>query len=173
MNSRHRHRHNTRGQSALDAAMATEWSLAPSKGDGRCLFRSLAQGDHRLRNEGSPLPADKETDAADLVREQVCDRLLQLRDELSPFIDEDFDAYVAAMRQPHVWGGEPELSVAADVLKRPVHVFDTRLQPVTQYSSREASDEDPGTRQPICLLFQSLGHYDLLLQHDLSARSKL
>lgn len=103
---------------------------------------------------------------------QVCDQLLKLRDDLSPFIDEDFDAYVANMRQPHVWGGEPELSVAADVLKRPVHVYDNRLQPVTQYSPRETSDDDR-IRQPIFLLFQHLGHYDLLLKHDLTARSKL
>lgn len=105
----------------------------------------------------------------------MCDQLLKLRDDLSPFIDEDFDTYVANMRQPHVWGGEPELSVAADVLKRPVHVYDNRLQPVTQYSPRETSDDssDDRTGQPICLLFQHLGHYDLLLKHELSARSKL
>lgn len=56
------------------------------------------------------------------VPRQVCDRLEERRGDLAPFIDEDFDAYVAAMRQPHAWGGEPELSVAADVLSRPVHV---------------------------------------------------
>ena len=53
---------------------------------------------------------------------QVCDRLQERRADLAPFIDEDFEAYVAAMRHPHTWGGEPELSVAADVLSRPVHV---------------------------------------------------
>lgn len=28
----------------------------------------------------------------------------------------DFDTYVAQMRKPHVWGGEPELLMASHVL---------------------------------------------------------
>ncbi len=39
-------------------------------GDGRCLFRSLAQGDHQLRH-GAQLPIAQETSKADEIREQV------------------------------------------------------------------------------------------------------
>mmetsp|Transcript_807 Transcript_807/g.2492 ORF Transcript_807/g.2492 Transcript_807/m.2492 type:complete len:252 (-) Transcript_807:2033-2788(-) len=157
----------TRSVTAKGSGAAGSWLLAPSKGDGRCLFRSLAQGDHRLRNHGKPLAADRETDAAD----QVCNRLLERRDDIAPFIDEDFNAYVAAMRRPHTWGGEPELSVAADVLARPVHVYDSSLQPITQYDPIEQTDNgDP--QEPVSLLFQRLGHYDLLVPHE-QPQSKL
>jgi OTU domain-containing protein 6 len=98
--------------------------------------------------------------------------MMEVRSDLSPFIDEDFDVYVAAMRQPHVWGGEPELSVAAHVLKRPIHVFDNRLKPLTQYAPTQKSSEGSAA-QPVCLLFQRLGHYDLLVAQKQKAFSKM
>lgn len=33
------------------------------------------------------------------------------------FIEGDFDTYVKRMRQPHIWGGEPELLMLANVLE--------------------------------------------------------
>lgn len=33
------------------------------------------------------------------------------------YLDGDFDTYITHMRQPHVWGGEPELLMASHVLK--------------------------------------------------------
>ena len=33
------------------------------------------------------------------------------------FIEGDFDTYTRRMRQPHVWGGEPELLMASHVLR--------------------------------------------------------
>lgn len=33
------------------------------------------------------------------------------------FVEGDFDTYVAKMRQPHVWGGEPELLMSSYVLQ--------------------------------------------------------
>jgi hypothetical protein len=33
------------------------------------------------------------------------------------FIEGDFDKYVKRMRQPHVWGGEPELLMLSHVLE--------------------------------------------------------
>lgn len=33
------------------------------------------------------------------------------------FVEGDFDAYVRQMRQPHSWGGEPELLMSSHVLK--------------------------------------------------------
>lgn len=44
------------------------------------------------------------------------------RVDLAPFIDEDFDAYVARMARPGTWGGEPELSVAVHCIERPIQV---------------------------------------------------
>lgn len=33
------------------------------------------------------------------------------------FLEGDFDTYVKQMRQPHIWGGEPELLMASHVLQ--------------------------------------------------------
>jgi hypothetical protein len=33
------------------------------------------------------------------------------------FVEGDFDTYVSQIRQPHVWGGEPELFMASHVLQ--------------------------------------------------------
>jgi hypothetical protein len=40
---------------------------------------------------------------------QICDEMLRRRDDLAPFIDSDFDAYVADMQTPHMWADEPEV----------------------------------------------------------------
>ncbi len=41
---------------------------------------------------------------------QICDEMLRRREDLAPFIDSDFDTYIADMRKPHTWGDEPEVS---------------------------------------------------------------
>lgn len=33
------------------------------------------------------------------------------------FVEGDFDTYVTQIREPHVWGGEPELFMASHVLQ--------------------------------------------------------
>ena len=92
------------------------------------------------------------------------------RDDISPFIDDDFDSYVENMRRPHMWGDEPELSVAPDVLQRPVRVFDTAANPISWY---EPTAEGTRGRVLLSLLFHRAGHYDLLVPQEEEAQSKL
>ena len=104
-----------------------EWAVLRITGDGRCLFRSLAQGDHLAQRaeRGLPaalLPAGEEAASADALRHAVCDALEGSREDMEAFIagdDDDgghgFDGYVARMRRPGTWGGEPELALAARV----------------------------------------------------------
>lgn len=40
---------------------------------------------------------------------QICDEMVRRREDLAPFIDSDFDAYVEDMRKPHQWADEPEV----------------------------------------------------------------
>jgi hypothetical protein len=54
---------------------------------------------------------------------QICDEMETRRDALAPFIDSDFDAYVADMRQPHVWGDEPEASASIPSVARGALLF--------------------------------------------------
>jgi hypothetical protein len=54
---------------------------------------------------------------ADELRNKVADELIKRRDTTEWFIEGDFDNYVERMRQPHVWGGEPELLMLSHVLE--------------------------------------------------------
>ena len=45
---------------------------------------------------------------------QVCLALLESREDISPFIEGDFQEYVTEMADVQTWGGEPELAIAAE-----------------------------------------------------------
>lgn len=63
----------------------TQWGLLRVAGDGRCLFRSLAQGAQLAAqaDEGAAQPqllsAEQETASADALRAAVCTELLKRR----------------------------------------------------------------------------------------------
>jgi hypothetical protein len=67
-------------------AEAQNFSVFRVAGDGRCLFRSLAQGAHLAAQADAttqqvlqPLAPLEETDRADELRQAICDELLQRR----------------------------------------------------------------------------------------------
>jgi OTU domain-containing protein 6 len=150
------------------ARASASWAVLRVSGDGACLFRSLAQGAHLAAAApgapARPLSAPEEDAAAAALRAAVCDELERRRDELAPFIDGDFDAYVARMRQPRAWGGEPELAAAAHVLRRPVSVFSQprgrggALELVSRYSGDKYASPDAAV-----LFYGGGGHYDALV----------
>lgn len=140
--------------------------------------------------------------------------MLRRRHDLAPFIDEDFDAYVAGMRRQHTWGGEPEVicsclcrichvqacfcwllrrdaeanlltaqmcscqpshallvccwqvSVAPDVLQRPVDVFSDGRR----VGAYEPSAKSAAAKQPVRLLFDGVGHYDLMFERQTASK---
>lgn len=122
-------------------------------GDGRCLFRSLAQG-RALQRNGSLLGSQQETLEADALRRDICCKLKEQRDMMQPFIEGDFDEYVTTMEHSNTWvrthavcckehtlsvgmfddtcgkytrapdqGGEPELAVASHCVHSQVDVY--------------------------------------------------
>ncbi|KAI7997480.1 OTU domain-containing protein [Camellia lanceoleosa] len=85
-------------------------------GDGSCLFRSVAHGAY-LRS-GKPSPSESlQKELADELRDKVADEFIKRRTDTEWFIEGDFDTYVTQMRQPHIWGGEPELLMSSHVLQ--------------------------------------------------------
>ncbi|XP_021631414.2 OVARIAN TUMOR DOMAIN-containing deubiquitinating enzyme 4 isoform X3 [Manihot esculenta] len=85
-------------------------------GDGRCLFRSVVHG--ACLRSGKPSPSESlEKELADELRAKVADEFIKRRRDTEWFLEDDFDTYVGQMRQPHVWGGEPELLMSSHVLK--------------------------------------------------------
>lgn len=67
---------------------------------------------HVCTGELGALTFDEHTRAADELRGRICAELSKRRDDVAPFIDEDFDSYLARMAQPRTWGGECDCSLA-------------------------------------------------------------
>lgn len=161
-------------------AAAPQFGLRQIVGDGRCMFRALAQGAHYCTlldaDPSQPLKfltASQETNEADSLRNAVCDALLDRKDHFAAFIDSDesssFEDYVKNMRQERTFGGEPELVAAADVIRRPITVFalnpeKKELRLVSEYVCSDAVAA-PGD-WPVPLVYHAAGpqsgHYDLL-----------
>lgn len=140
----------------------TNYSVIGIPGDGRCLFRAVAHG-AEVRN-GKGAPSERlQRECADSLREKVVDELVKRRSETEWFIEGDFDSYTKRMRQPYVWGGEPELLMASHVLRMPitVYMFEQRsggLISIAEYG-QEYGKENP---VPVRVLYHGFGHYDAL-----------
>ncbi|KAL1213464.1 OVARIAN TUMOR DOMAIN-containing deubiquitinating enzyme 4 [Cardamine amara subsp. amara] len=152
----------------------TDYSIIGIPGDGRCLFRSVAHG-FCLRS-GKLAPGEKiQRELADELRTRVADEFIKRRQETEWFVEGDFDTYVTQIREPHVWGGEPELFMASHVLKMPITVYmkDEKaggLISIAEYGQEYGKDD------PIRVLYHGFGHYDALLIHESKAsipKSKL
>ncbi|XP_042020815.1 OVARIAN TUMOR DOMAIN-containing deubiquitinating enzyme 4-like isoform X1 [Salvia splendens] len=140
-------------------------------GDGRCLFRSVVHG--ACLRAGKPSPNEShEKELADELRAAVADEFIKRRADSEWFIEGDFDSYVAKMRQPHVWGGEPELLMSSYVLQLPitVHMWDKKknsLKVIAEYG------QEYGKENPIRVLYHGYGHYDALQSPSDGLQTKL
>ncbi|KAL6983878.1 OVARIAN TUMOR DOMAIN-containing deubiquitinating enzyme 4 [Sarracenia purpurea var. burkii] len=129
-------------------------------GDGRCLFRSVVHGD--CLRAGQPSPSDNlQKELADELRDKVVDEFIKRRTDTEWFVEGDFDTYVTQMRQPHIWGGEPELLMSSHVLQVPITVYmrDKKfncLKTIAEYG------QEYGRENPVCVLYHGYGHYDAL-----------
>ncbi|XP_065856389.1 OVARIAN TUMOR DOMAIN-containing deubiquitinating enzyme 4-like isoform X3 [Euphorbia lathyris] len=138
----------------------TDYSVIGIPGDGRCLFRSVSHG--ACLRAGQPAPSGTlQRDLADNLRARVADEFIKRREETEWFVEGDFDTYVAQMRKPHVWGGEPELFMASHVLKMPINVYMYDQNAGGLISIAEYGQEY-GKDNPIRVLYHGSGHYDAL-----------
>ncbi|XP_065856388.1 OVARIAN TUMOR DOMAIN-containing deubiquitinating enzyme 4-like isoform X2 [Euphorbia lathyris] len=150
----------------------TDYSVIGIPGDGRCLFRSVSHG--ACLRAGQPAPSGTlQRDLADNLRARVADEFIKRREETEWFVEGDFDTYVAQMRKPHVWGGEPELFMASHVLKMPINVYMYDQNAGGLISIAEYGQEY-GKDNPIRVLYHGSGHYDALqIPGRKGAKSKL
>ncbi|XP_027065446.1 OVARIAN TUMOR DOMAIN-containing deubiquitinating enzyme 4 [Coffea arabica] len=152
--------------------VCNDYSVIGIPGDGRCLFRSVAHG--ACLRAGKPAPDEKcQRELADELRARVADEFVKRRKETEWFIEGDFDTYVSNMRKPHVWGGEPELLMAAHVLQMPITVY-MRDQDSGGLISIAEYGQEYGKDDPIKVLYHGFGHYDALhIPRKTGARSRL
>ncbi|GLT38407.1 hypothetical protein SLA2020_126630 [Shorea laevis] len=140
-------------------------------GDGRCLFRSVVHGASLINGKKSPSERIQKQ-LADELRVKVADEFIKRRADTEWFVEGDFDAYVRRMRQPHIWGGEPELLISSHVLRMPitVHMYEKNsrcLNIIAEYG------QEYGKEDPIRVLYHGYGHYDVLRSPINGGLSKL
>ncbi|XP_017971591.1 PREDICTED: OTU domain-containing protein At3g57810 isoform X2 [Theobroma cacao] len=140
-------------------------------GDGRCLFRSVVHGAWLRAGKQSPSESHQK-ELADELRAKVADEFIKRRADTEWFVEGDFDNYVVQMRQPHIWGGEPELLMCSHVLQMPITVHMREkssgiLKIISEYG------QEYGKENPVGLLYHGYGHYDVLRGPVSSASSKL
>ncbi|KAL5760128.1 hypothetical protein ACOSP7_018625 [Xanthoceras sorbifolium] len=140
-------------------------------GDGRCLFRSVVHG--AWLRAGKQSPSDSlQKELADELRAKVADEFVKRRADTEWFVEGDFDTYVVQMRQPHIWGGEPELLMSSHVLQIPITVYmrdktSGTLKIIAEYG------QEYGKENPIRVLYYGYGHYDVLRNPVGGTQSKL
>jgi len=97
------------------------------RGDGRCLFRSVARGQHYLVNAAGlrDWNENKERSEADRLRGKVVAELRKHRELLISFcvVDGEFNRYCQIMSDPKTFGGEPELLMLALIVHTPISVY--------------------------------------------------
>ena len=156
---------------AAAAASAGGFRVLRIAGDGRCLFRSVVQA-HAHASTGALLDAAAELAAADALRSRAMDELVRRRDEYAWAVEGDFGSYVDFMRQPHAWGGEMELLMAAQVLRAPIAV--AMAQPVELRVIATYGEEFRAEQARVAhVLYHGEGHYEALLATDVTPRARL
>lgn len=134
----------------------------PIKGDGRCMFRAIAQSLAHV--EGRPLTTAFQTKDADALRKAamyvICN---EKRDafEQAKVIEGDMKQYCRNMNSPNFFGGEPELFVLAEELRRPIAVYVPQgggFKAIVEYGAKYARE-----RPRIRILYNGQNHYDALL----------
>ena len=139
-------------------------------GDGACLFHALSAGLWRAVN-GSHHPMERRTlrgqslrlraTAIDVLedardprlymgdRERLrASKLLSLAAEQSELTPAQ---YCAKLREPHAWGGGPEIVALSNALRRPIHVYEllwARADPPSCAPPPPDGDNDEGAPSP-------------------------
>jgi len=155
------------------------------KGDGRCLFRALAQG--VARHKGIFLSPIKEEMEADNFRMAVREALCTSKEKKRPFtyvikgieqLEDPLPRYCRRLKSENFWGGEPELIVLSSLLQVPVYVYKeesefgrsgTGFIKIAEYGTehltgiRMRGKKKGKPKVPVKLLFSGQNHYDLLM----------
>lgn len=114
-----------------------------------------------LRTAKSSPSESLQKQLADELRAKVADEFVKRRSDTEWFLEGDFNAYVLQIRQPHIWGGEPELLMSSHVLQMPITVYmwdknSSTLKIIAEYGQEYGKDD------PIRILYHGYGHYDAL-----------
>lgn len=128
------------------------------KGDGNCGLRAIARACY---------PTEEENQAQARLRQLMAE---QMKDDFLTKIGEGVD-YRDRMARDKAWIGEAEVAILADIVKRPIWIWDPasvdvrggKLDPRQKYGQ-----EKHGDKEPIHLYYLSYSkHFNLLEQRPL------
>lgn len=150
------------------------------RGDGRCMFRSLAIGLAHLRKRN--LSSLEEETEADQLRLAVAESMCRSPGKRKQFenaataisFEMPIETYCKRLLSPSFWGGEPELLVLADILKRPIIVYIPAAKvksavsksgfiAIQTYGSEHSVTKKGNPKAPVRLLYNGENHYDVLI----------
>ena len=150
------------------------------RGDGRCMFRSLAIGLAHVT--GRNLSSTEEETEADQLRLAVAESLCRSPEKRKKFdlattaisFEMPIETYCRRILTPQFWGGEPELLVLAEILRRPIIVYipaakarnaasQSGFVPIQTYGADFAVTKKGNARKPVRLLYNGENHYDVLI----------
>lgn len=165
----------TRG-TAREARVGEFYRVVRTRGDGRCMFRSLALGLAAIANR--TMTSGEEEFEADQLRLAVAESLCRTSEKRENFSEAvtaisyeyGLEQYCRRILDPGFWGGEPELLVIARLIRRPIKVYIHASQAknaqgggfvsIQTYGEEFAKE---GKRKAIKLLYNGENHYDLLI----------
>mmetsp|Transcript_4127 Transcript_4127/g.7522 ORF Transcript_4127/g.7522 Transcript_4127/m.7522 type:complete len:547 (-) Transcript_4127:70-1710(-) len=136
-------------------------TVSKVRGDGRCLFRSVAKSRAFANGMMSVWNEDMERTEADRLRNTVIRELHAHRELLLTYcvVEGDFDKYCRKMANPRTFGGEPELLMLALTVHHPIAVYlrqGMHFKQIQVYG-RQYSGE------PCYILYSDGIHYDCLV----------
>ena len=124
-------------------------------GDGNCLYRSIAHAIYGSQNYH------------DRVRQETMDyarvnwkRYKHLIQTYYPNKSKSCDEYISYMRRSSIWGGHPEVAMAANFYEIPVHTWNKN-----NIANKKFYIENPSesAREPIFLCYDfACKHYEVL-----------
>ncbi|EFN58326.1 hypothetical protein CHLNCDRAFT_142358 [Chlorella variabilis] len=167
-------------RAAAGPAIETSLRVVKVAGDGRCMFRALAQG--LARNQGRFLGQAAEEQEADQLRLAVAEALCRTaarRNEFAPAVyaveaEDKMQNYCKRILSPAFWGGEPELLVLSQMLRVPILVYIPSREAgssgrpgfvaIQRYGEQHSKTKAGKRRKAVRLLYSGSNHYDLLLR---------
>lgn len=133
------------------------------KGDGRCLYRSIARS--LADEESRQLPAHLETKDADALRHLAWRTMCVERAQefvRKNIVEGSLRAYCAQMRSPSFFAGEAEILALSDALKIPISVFLDNgrgaLRSIATYGEKYKK-----SGKNIRVLYNGTNHYNAVL----------
>lgn len=135
------------------------------KGDGRCLYRSIAKS--LASEESRHLPAHLETEDADALRgiawKHMCvDKAAEYARK--NIVEGSLRNYCSQMRSPSFFAGEAEILAISEALKIPISIFlknQGRLRSIATYGEKY---KNKSRNKVIRVLYNGTNHYNAVLR---------